>query len=736
MLLPLPASPASATPLGVDPEQSVAPDGTASFSSVLALALVPLPTPLTGEETESGTLSPSVAVSGASGEGSAQITLDEESLDGAAKQEGAPLTVSFLPAVSQTPEGAQPRTEGSAPTPAEGNALPDSDAPVLSTHPARTEGNESSLPQPPTLEPVSTRPAGQAPSVTPPDVPRPTPSSEPGSPDGSATVSPSAPQASTDGTSLAGRSVSADASAAPADPLATSPSASPIPQPVEAQGVSETRGAAPLPSAVNGEAAAPTTSPSDVEGDVQLAGPSAEAPHADSKTKAPSSQLAAPARDAAPAVAQTAPPSNTASMEADAPAAAPQKASPSPSNVTPRPLEQAIQPPPSLPGSEQAQVVSSTGTPIQQKVDRPQAGLTSEAHAAELIELASQPSGTERAVRRAERAGQPSAPPSPRAATPNAATPTTSPSAPTVAAPATTEPPAPLTAQPIPAPTTAPDTATPTTPEAATTASQAVETDEPARTTVREPGAPSVSERASEGRAVANGGSQDAASGDSRRQGSDTSDTHRPLQPASASSPSDSAEPLPSTTEEPGVPEVLSEADTTPGAEEVDAAPETAPTRATSTSGTASTLRSESATLPRPILSAAWLQKLGEAAPHAAAGTWQSVQLSLGEGDGELTVQAQRDEERVRVAIGFSDPHLRLLATEQADRIQSALEARYGTDVDLSFTDGEREQPGERGEPGGLPQHPTSRRATAADAPTPATTSARSHPGTHNEWVG
>ena len=137
--------------------------------------------------------------------------------------------------------------------------------------------------------------------------------------------------------------------------------------------------------------------------------------------------------------------------------------------------------------------------------------------------------------------------------------------------------------------------------------------------------------------------------------------------------------------------------------------------------------------MPRPILSAAWLQKLGEAAPRAVAGTWHVVQLSLGEGDGEMTVKARRDDERVHVAIAFTDPQLRTLAAEQADRLQSALEARYGTDVDLSFSDGDREQPGARRDEPGAPR-PRLSAPTTANAPTGARPPSR--PGTLNEWVG
>lgn len=169
-------------------------------------------------------------------------------------------------------------------------------------------------------------------------------------------------------------------------------------------------------------------------------------------------------------------------------------------------------------------------------------------------------------------------------------------------------------------------------------------------------------------------------------------------------------------------------------ADDPEALADVASARSTSGPASASGTRTESVTLPRPVLSAAWLQKLGEAAPPAAAGTWQVVQLSLGEGEGDLTVRARRDEDRVHVSVGFSDPQLRALASDQADRLQSALEARYGADVDLSFTDGEGREPEERGAPHAAPRGTSA--PSDAESAAPSHAPARSRPGTHHEWIG
>ncbi|GIV59775.1 MAG: hypothetical protein KatS3mg043_0864 [Rhodothermaceae bacterium] len=61
------------------------------------------------------------------------------------------------------------------------------------------------------------------------------------------------------------------------------------------------------------------------------------------------------------------------------------------------------------------------------------------------------------------------------------------------------------------------------------------------------------------------------------------------------------------------------------------------------------------------------------------------LELRLDDGDGTMTIKARRDAERVIVAVSFSDPHLRLLASENADRLQEALRQQYDASVDLSL---------------------------------------------------
>ena len=275
-------------------------------------------------------------------------------------------------------------------------------------------------------------------------------------------------------------------------------------------------------------------------------------------------------------------------------------------------------------------------------------------------------------------------------------------------------------------------------PTSADVASHALDADEEAGTATRKPAAPPTSERAADGvspggASTSRDGSNDASGGDSHRRGGDEQRPSLSSSP-SASSRSDAADPFAvSPTEAEGA-TPMPDGDPAAAADAPEATPEVASARATTGPASTPGTRTESVAFPRPILSAAWLQKLGEVAPQAAAGTWHVVQLSLGEGDGDLTVRARRDEDRVHVSVGFSDPQLRALASDQADRLQSALEARYGADVDLSFTDGEGREPEERGESHAT--RPGTSAPSDAESAAPSRAPAHSRPGTHHEWIG
>lgn len=64
---------------------------------------------------------------------------------------------------------------------------------------------------------------------------------------------------------------------------------------------------------------------------------------------------------------------------------------------------------------------------------------------------------------------------------------------------------------------------------------------------------------------------------------------------------------------------------------------------------------------------------------------WKTLELQLDDGHGTMTVRARRDEEKVSVAVSFSDPNLRSLAEANAQRLQQVLQSEYESPVDFSL---------------------------------------------------
>lgn len=141
----------------------------------------------------------------------------------------------------------------------------------------------------------------------------------------------------------------------------------------------------------------------------------------------------------------------------------------------------------------------------------------------------------------------------------------------------------------------------------------------------------------------------------------------------------------------------------------------------------------------RSVLSAAWMRTLSMSqAPQFTSGDgWHVLEMKLDEGDGTVTIKAQKQDESVAVSVGFSDPTLRALASSQMDRIQEALQDAYNTSVDLSLADGSGQsaQQGARngqGQPGS-----TGLEERAAIPTSEADQSLRTRmAGALNEWVG
>jgi hypothetical protein len=128
---------------------------------------------------------------------------------------------------------------------------------------------------------------------------------------------------------------------------------------------------------------------------------------------------------------------------------------------------------------------------------------------------------------------------------------------------------------------------------------------------------------------------------------------------------------------------------------------------------------------------AAWLDAL-PAAPTLRRDGWQSAEVRL-DGGGTVEVRAKRgDDDRVAVTVRFSDPAVAARTEADAAALRTRLEAAYGAQVDLSFSDGRGRQPQEAP----APSRPALTAALTSDAPTPPTTSAPSRANGSREWIG
>ncbi|MFQ5571127.1 MAG: hypothetical protein ACE5G0_15715 [Rhodothermales bacterium] len=118
---------------------------------------------------------------------------------------------------------------------------------------------------------------------------------------------------------------------------------------------------------------------------------------------------------------------------------------------------------------------------------------------------------------------------------------------------------------------------------------------------------------------------------------------------------------------------------------------------------------------------------------------WKVLEMDLDEGDGTVTIKARREDGRVAVAVGFSDPDLRALASIHADRLQEVLQAEYETAVDFSLFNGDSGNAGEQRQAEGTGGRTTTGGVDAGtdDATSGDRSSRRTLPaGARHEWIG
>jgi len=142
---------------------------------------------------------------------------------------------------------------------------------------------------------------------------------------------------------------------------------------------------------------------------------------------------------------------------------------------------------------------------------------------------------------------------------------------------------------------------------------------------------------------------------------------------------------------------------------------------------------------PGRVVPAAWLRAvLGNTRQSVfAEGGWKVLEMNLDDGDGTVIIKARREEGRVAVAVGFSDPALRALASAHADRLQEVLQAEYETTVDFSLFNSDTGHSDERQEAEGTDAPNSVAAHTGGEDLRDDRPARRLLPaGTQHEWVG
>jgi hypothetical protein len=145
------------------------------------------------------------------------------------------------------------------------------------------------------------------------------------------------------------------------------------------------------------------------------------------------------------------------------------------------------------------------------------------------------------------------------------------------------------------------------------------------------------------------------------------------------------------------------------------------------------TATARSAAMPRSVVSAAWLRAMMDQGlrVHTEAEGWNSVTMRLGDDDGTMTVRTKREDGAMAVHVAFSDPTLRVLATQNAERLEAVLRQQYETSIDLSLSDSGAHAGDRESSNGPSPRAARATLSTEADIPN----GLRRSPWARNEWV-
>jgi len=112
---------------------------------------------------------------------------------------------------------------------------------------------------------------------------------------------------------------------------------------------------------------------------------------------------------------------------------------------------------------------------------------------------------------------------------------------------------------------------------------------------------------------------------------------------------------------------------------------------------------------PPRTMPSAWLNaaKHGPLRTAELAGGWKSLEMSLGEDKGTMTVRARQGREQTAVSVGFSEARVQAQVAANARQLQEAMQAQYGTDVDLSFSGGDASESDQHASDGAGSERPS-----------------------------
>ena len=141
---------------------------------------------------------------------------------------------------------------------------------------------------------------------------------------------------------------------------------------------------------------------------------------------------------------------------------------------------------------------------------------------------------------------------------------------------------------------------------------------------------------------------------------------------------------------------------------------------------------------PPRTMPSAWLNaaKNGPLRTAELAGGWKALEMSLGEDKGTMTVKARQGQEQTAVSVGFSETRVQAQVASNARQLQDAMQAQYGTDVDLSFGGGDANESDQQASDG------ASAEGASALAPGDESTDADESSGAslrgrgRREWIG